>query len=238
MKARLEALTPKQAAAAAAAPATGGAPKREDCASDEEFADKKTAHAVKLALEKEKTETAQATRIRETLAAYNAQIAAGPEKYEDWDATLAAGSGAALSTDLAKECPSLLWAIASSPYAADCFYGWLKDSDKLQKLIDLYKSGPDGPDEALTAFRRYEGRVGKDAKAKEVKTEAKADVKDAKPKADDAVAAKPPKPKPSAEAQVRGGAAAPDGKPALFLPGSSTVINPAWQVWNRNRRPA
>lgn len=226
LRAKIDALTPKQAAAAATQVAASDAPpKREDCASDEEFAEKRTAYTVKKEIEKQKVSDAQSKEIRETLEAYNAKIEAAPAKYPDWDEVLKAGNGGALSVDLGKECPSLLWAIAKSPYADDCFYNWLKDASKLQSLIDTYKSGPQGEIEAIAAFHRFEGRVGKDAPEK------KAEVKDTK-KADDA--ARVPKPKPSAEAQVRGGTPAPDGAPEIYLPGTHT-INPAWKTWRRNQ---
>ncbi len=224
MRAELDALK-KPAATAATSVATDAAPKREDFASDDEFTDAKIAHATAKALAKASAETAQAKEIRDTLDAYNALIAGGPDKYDDWADVLAAGSGAALSVDLGKECPSLMWAIASSPYAADCFYAWLKDSAKLQALIDTYKSGEKGEIAALTAFHRFEGHVGKDAPVAK------------KPqKADDAVVVTPrvAKPKPSAEAVVRGGAAAPDGKPEVYLPGTNT-LNPAYKTWMHNR---
>lgn len=221
LRAKVDALTPKQAATAATHVATAGAaPKREDFATDEEFTEARTAHQVAKAVEKQRSEDAQTQKVKETLDAYNALIAAGPAKYEDWDETLKAGSGAALSVDLGKECPSLFWAIASSPHADDVFYSWLKDSTKLQALIDLYKSGPQGEIDALTAFHRFEGRVAKDAPAKVAAKEPG--------KADDAV--KVPKPRPSAEAQVRGGAAAPSGAPEMMLPGTNT-ISPAWKAW-------
>jgi hypothetical protein len=226
LRAELEALKPKVAQPAAAA--VPAAPKREDFASDEEFNEAKTAAAVEKALAKTKADDAQRSKIDQTLAAYNAQIAAGPERYDDWAETLAAGSGAALSVDLGKECPSLLWAITSSPYAADCFYAWLKDSTKLQSLIDTYKSGAEGPQEAIASFHRFEGRVGKDAPAKKEEPKpAKAEAKTEEP-------VKTAKPKPSAEAQVRGGTAAPDGTPKVML--ADGTLNPAWKVWRNQQR--
>jgi hypothetical protein len=226
LRAQVEALTPKPAAAAAS-PAAGAAPKAEDFATPEEFRRAEIQFETKKLLDKEKAETAQSKEVSDTLAAYNDRMAKAPDKYDDWAATLEAGKGAALSVDLGKECPSLMWAIASSPYADDCFYHWLKDSSKLQGLIDLYKAGPQGEIKALTAFHRFEGQVGKDAPAK------KAEVKEPVKKADDAV--KVPKPRPSAEATVRAGVAAPDGKPEIYLPGTH-VINPAWKVWRRNQQ--
>lgn len=230
LRAQIDALTPKQKADAATAASVepGAAPKRADFATDEEFAEAKLAAGVQKALDKKEAEASQAKEIKDTLDAYNARIAAGPAKYDDWAAVLAAGEGAALSVDLGKECPSLMWAIASSPYADDCFYAWLKDSKKLQGLIDLYKSGPKGEGAALTAFHRFEGQVGRDAPA------AKAAVKET-PKAPDAAVVKAPKPRPSADATVRGGEAAPNGAPAITLPGTNT-INPAWKIWNRQRQ--
>jgi hypothetical protein len=226
LRARIEALTPKeQAAAAAAAPATDAPPKRADFATDDEFRQATIAYEVKRARETDKAEEANQREIRETIDGYNARMAAAPEKYPDWAEVLEQGKGAALSVDLGKECPSLFWAIAKSPYNDDCFYHWLKDSSQLQKLIDTYKSGPKGELDALAAFHRFEGKVGRDAKAEEKKEPAK--------KADDAVA-RAPKPKPSAEASVRGGETAPDGAPPIYLKGTHT-INPAWQIWRRNR---
>lgn len=217
---------PATVAATAATPDPLAAPKREDFASDEAFTDAKIAHGTAKAVAKSEAAAAEAKTVRETLEAYNAKIAAGPEKYADWAAVLAAGEGAALSVDLGKECPSLMWAIASSPYADDCFYAWLKDSKQLQGLIDTYKSGPQGEIAALTAFHRFEGRVGKDAPAKTAAA--------AKPPEKAQVAApaaeRVAKPKPSAEATVRGGAAAPDGKPEIYLPGTHT-LNPAYKAW-------
>jgi hypothetical protein len=228
LRAAIAALKPVGVATPAAVVDVTAAPKREDFATDEDFAEAKLAAGVKKALDKKSAEDAQSAEIKATLDAYNARIAGGPAKYDDWDATLAAGQGAALSVDLGKECPSLMWAIASSPCAEDCFYAWLKDSKKLQSLIDTYKSGPKGEIAALTAFHRFEGQVGRDAPA------AKAVVKETV-KAPDA--ARVPRPRPSAEAAVRGGEAAPSGAPAINLPGSH-VINPAWKVWNRNRKAA
>ncbi len=227
LKARLEALEPKVAAAAAvAAPDPAAAPKRADfaagAAGDEEFDAAKIAHGVAKALEKTDAEKAQAKEIADTLTAYNELIAKGPEKYPDWNEVLEKGKGGALSVDLSKECPSLLWAIASSPHADDCFYAWLKDASELQKLIDMYKSGPKGETAALVAFHRFEGRVSRDAKPK---------AEESKPKAQDA-AGTTPKPRPSAEAQVRGGAAAPTGQPPITLPGTN-IINPAYKAWKR-----
>lgn len=231
LRARLDALTPKQAAAAAVAtPDPAAAPKRADFPAgvegDSRFEEARIAHGVKTELAKTNAEAAQAKEVADTLAAYNDLVAKGPEKYPDWNEVLEAGKGGALSVDLGKECPSLLWAIASSPCADDCFYAWLKDSSKLQALIDTYKSGPKGEIAAITAFHRFEGQVDKEAPA-EKKVEAKA----ALAKADDAVP-KPPKPKPSAEASVRGGATAPDGKPPIYLPGTHT-LNPAYKTWQR-----
>lgn len=231
LRAKLEALTPKQAAAAAAAaPDPAAAPKRADFPAgadgDAKFEEARIAHGVAKAIEKTDAEKAQAKEVADTLAAYNELIAKGPEKYPDWNEVLEAGKGGALSVDLGKECPSLLWAIASSPYADDCFYAWLKDSTKLQALIDTYKSGPKGEIAAITAFHRFEGQVGKDKPA-----EKKADAKAAPAKADDA-APKAAKPKPSAEASVRGGTPAPDGKPPIYLPGTHT-LNPAYKAWQR-----
>lgn len=226
MRAKLEALTPKAAAAAAVTTDANAAPKRADFASDELFNDAKIAHGIKKELEKTTAAAAQSKEIADTLTAYNEKIAKSPEKYSDWAETLEAGKGGALSVDLGKECPSLMWAIASSPYADDCFYAFLKDAKQLQNLIDTYKSGPKGEIAAITAFHRLEGRVGKDAPVK-------ATEKAVAQKADDAVA-RPAKPKPSAEVAVRGGAAAPDGKPPLFLPGTHT-LNPAYQVWKRQQ---
>ena len=228
LRARLDAALPKTAAAATTVADADAAPKRADFATEELFNDAKIAHGVKRELEKTNAAAAQAKQIKDTLDGYNALIAKGPEKYPDWAAALEAGSGksGALSVDLGKECPSLLWAIASSPYADDCFYVWLKDASQLQALIDTYKSGPQGEIAAITAFHRFEGRVGKDAPAKEA-------AKAAPQKADDA-AVKPAKPRPSAEIAVRGGQAAPDGKPALFLPGTH-MLNPAFKAWQRTR---
>lgn len=238
LRAKIDALTPKQAAAAAAAVvdpnAPGAAPKREAFASDAAFEEARIAHVAKRELDKREAETERAKEIRETIAAYNAQIAAGPEKYDDWAETLEAGKGAALSVDLGKECPSLFWAIARSPNAADCFYAWLKDSKKLQGLIDTYKSGPQGETAAIVAFHRFEGQVGKDAPKKDDAEAVKA--RDPAKKADDAAAAKP-KPKPSAAVSMKGGAAAPDGKPALYVPGTH-VINPAYKAYMRAQRAA
>lgn len=231
LRARLDAAVPKPAAAAAAAaPDAGAAPKRADfpagAEGDEKFEEARIAHGVAKALEKTDAEKAQAREVADTLTAYNELISKGPEKYPDWNEVLEAGKGGALSVDLGKECPSLLWAIASSPYADDCFYAWLKDSTKLQALIDTYKSGPKGELAAITAFHRFEGQVGKDKPA-----EKKAEVKAAPAKADDA-APKAAKPKPSAEASVRGGAPAPDGKPPIYLPGTHT-LNPAYKAWQK-----
>lgn len=238
LRAKIDALTPKQAAAAAVAVvdpnAPGAAPKREAFASDAAFEEARIAHVAKRELDKREAETERAKEIRETIAAYNAQIAAGPEKYDDWAETLEAGKGAALSVDLGKECPSLFWAIARSPNAADCFYAWLKDSKKLQGLIDTYKSGPQGETAAIVAFHRFEGQVGKDAPKKDDAEAVKA--RDPAKKADDAAAAKP-KPKPSAAVSMKGGAAAPDGKPALYVPGTH-VINPAYKAYMRAQRAA
>ena len=221
------ALTPKPTAVAV--PAAGAAPKLADFATPELFEEARIAYVAQKAIDKGKADDAQSKEIQDTIAAYNDQIARGPEKYDDWAAVLEAGKGAALNVDLGKECPSLFWAIARSPNADDVFYAWLKDSTKLQKLIDTYKSGPRGETDAIIAFHRFEGLVAKERPAKP------AEVKVA-PKAEDAVV-KPPKPKPSAEASVRGGAAAPDGKPALFVPGTHT-INPAYKAWQRANRAA
>ena len=211
-------------------PETGTPPKREDFAAgtdgDALFADAKTAHAVQRAIDKKTLEDNQAIERKAIMDGYNERMAKAPEKYPDWDATVKAAAadpdGQALKGDLGKECPALFMAIAKSKYNDDCFYAWLKEPARLQALIDLYRSGPEGVTDALVEFHRFEGRVGKDAKAAEK----------AKPqKADDAVKVSP-KPKPSGEVQVRGGAAAPDGKPALFLPGTNT-LNPAYKAWQR-----
>lgn len=232
LRAKVEALTPKQAAAAATiATDASTAPKRADfaagAAGDEAFNDAKLAHGVKKELEKTTAAAAQAKEIADTLTAYNEKIAKGPEKYPDWNEVVEAGKGGALSVDLGKECPSLMWAIAASPYADDVFYAFLKDAKQLQNLIDTYKSGPRGESAAITAFHRLEGRVGKDAPVKPA-------AKETPQKADDAVV-RAPKPKPSAEVAVRGGQAAPDGKPALFLPGTH-MLNPAYKVWQRQQK--
>jgi hypothetical protein len=242
LRAKIDALTPKQAAAAAvAAVDPAAAPKREAFASDALYDEARIAHIAKVQLDKSKADEAQSKHVRDTIAAYNAQIVAGPEKYDDWAETLEAGKGGALSVDLGKECPSLFWAIAQSECAADLFYAWLKDASKLQKLIDLYKAGPEGETRAIIAFHRFEGQVAKDAPAVSQKERDDAAAKTAKAEAaakasKDAAAAKP-KLKPSAEASVKGGAAAPDGKPALYVPGTHT-INPAYKAYMRAQRAA
>ena len=103
LRARLDAALPKPAAAAAAAP--DAAPKREAFATQELFDDAKLAYGVKRELEKTTATAAQAKEISDTLAGYNALIAAAPEKYPDWAETLAAGKDGALTADLNKECP-------------------------------------------------------------------------------------------------------------------------------------
>lgn len=225
LRARLDALAPKPVAATVATP--GAALKREDYASDELFAAAKTEQIAQKLIDKKTAEDAQAAEVKATIDGYNERMAAAPAKYEDWDEVLKAGTGAALSVDLGKECPSLFWAIARSPHNDDCFYHWLKEPAKLQGLIDLYKSGPKGEIEALVAFHRFEGKVARDSKPATVEGKTAAEEKK---KADDA--AKPPKPRPSAEASVRGGTATPGGKPEIYLAGTHT-INPAYKVWRR-----
>jgi hypothetical protein len=238
-----QALAAKPAAADVKAAVPGAAPKREDFAADqagaELFADAKTTHSVEKALGVKAAADAQAQEIRDTLKGYNERMAAAPEKYPDWAEVLAAGTGGALSVDLGKECPALFWAIARSPYNDDCFYEWLKDASKLQGLIDTYKSGPKGEVEALTAFHRFEGRVGKDAPVKkDPKAEAaKVEADKLAQKASDDAAARAKKPKPSAETSVKGGEAAPAGAPALFVAGTHT-LNPAYKTWKRAQRAA
>lgn len=209
----------------------GSAPKREDFiagpAGDELFATAKTEAVAQKIVDKKAAEDAQAAEVKAAIDGYNQRMADAPKKYEDWDEVLKAGTGAALSVDLGKECPSLFWAIARSPNNDDCFYAWLKEPAKLQGLIDLYKSGPKGEIEALVAFHRFEGKVARDSKPATV--DGKTAAQEPK-KADDAV--KAPKPRPSAEASVRGGTPAPAGKPEIYIPGTHT-INPAYKVWRR-----
>jgi hypothetical protein len=240
LKGQLAAATAAKPAAAAAVDPTA-APKREafaaGTAGDAEFDEARIAHAAQKAIDKSKAEDAQTKTRNETIAAYNAQIAAGPDKYDDWDATVEAGKGGALTVDLGKECPALMWAIAKSDVAADLYYAWLKDASKLQKLIDMYKAGPEGVTDALVAFHRFEGQVGKAAPSKDDAAAKAAATAAAAAKASKDAAAPKPKPKPSAEASVKGGAAAPDGKPALYVPGTHT-INPAYKAFIRAQRAA
>lgn len=235
LRAEIEALKPKPAADPAK-PAAGAAPKRADFAAgtagDEAFRAAEIQHEAKKVVEQSDAEKKRAAQIKTTIDGYNERMAEGPAKYDDWAAVVDAGKGGALSVDLGKECPSLFWAIAKSPYNADLFYAWCKDSKALQSLIDTYKSGPEGETEALVAFHRFEGRIGKEAPAAK---EVKAGAEPAK-KADDAPRA--PKPKPSAEVSARGGAAAPDGAPPINLPGKGHEVNPAWTAWRRAQRAA
>jgi hypothetical protein len=237
LRAEIDALKPKPAADASSAAAVTAdkAPKREDfaagAAGDELFADAKTAHTVQKAIDRKAAEDAQTAERKAIIDGYNERMAAAPAKYPDWAEVMAAAEadpkGQALKGDIGKECPILFMAIAQSRHNDDLFYTFMKEPAKLQALIDTYKSGPNGPMEARDALLRLEGRVGKDAKAA---------AKEPAPKADDAVV-KVPKPKPSSEAAVRGGTAAPDGKPAIYLPGTHT-LNPAYKVWQRQQRGA
>jgi hypothetical protein len=223
MRAELDALKTKGAPSVATVD-PAAAPKRADFADDAAYDEARIAHVAKREIGKRDAEAAQAAEVRETIDGYNARIADGPKKYDDWDAVIKGGQGAALSVDLGKECPSLFWAIAKSPNNDDLFYTFCKDSKQLQNLIDIYKSGPKGEQDALVAFHRLEGKVAREAKAPD-KLPAKAET---------AVPEVKPKPKPSAETVVRGGAAAPDGKPPLYVPGTHT-LNPAYKAWQRTQ---
>jgi hypothetical protein len=224
LRARLDAAAPKKDATSVAAVDPNAAPKRADFADDAAYDEARIAHVAKREIEKRDAAAAQSAEVRETIDGYNARIADGPKKYDDWDAVIKGGQGAALSVDLGKECPSLFWAIAKSPNNDDLFYTFCKDSKQLQTLIDIYKSGPKGEQDALVAFHRLEGKVAREAKAAD-KLPAKAET---------AVPEVKPKPKPSAETVVRGGAAAPDGKPPLYVPGTHT-LNPAYKAWQRTQ---
>lgn len=221
LRAKVDQLTPKQAAGAAKTVDTNAAPKREDFASDELFDDARIAHAAqaatKKALDERASEEGLTKEVRDLTASYNERMERGPQKYDDWADVIAGAKGAALNVDLSKECPGLFGAILKSPYNDDCFYHWLKDSSKLQVLIDQYKTDPSA---AIAAFHRFEGRVGKDEIP--AKTEA-----DKSKQADDAAGAR--KPKPSAETTVRAGKSAPDGPPPVMLTGG--VMNPAWKAY-------
>jgi hypothetical protein len=224
LRAKLEALTPKQQAEAAVAAETPK--KREDFGTEEEFVAHVAEAATKKALDAKATEEGQSKQVADAIKGYNERMARGPQKYGDWEETLANGKGAALNVDLSAEAPALFWAITTSPYNDDCFYHWLKDSSKLQALIDQYKTDPQA---AIAAFHRFEGRVGKD-EVPAKKAEAKAETQ----KADDAA---PRKPKPSSETSVRGGKPAPDGAPSIVLEDGVTR-NPAHKAWvaAQNRR--
>ena len=224
LRARLDAAV-KPAATSVATPDPKAAPKRADFADDAAYDEARIAHVAQKQVDKAAAENAQREKIAATIEGYNARMAEGPKKYDDWAEVIKNGEGAALSVDLEKECPSLFWAVAKSPHNDDLFYAWCKNSKDLQSLIDLYKSGPEGEMDALVAFHRFEGRVAREKKAEDK----------AAPKADDAVVK--PKPKPSAETVVRGGTAAPDGKPALYVPGTHT-ISPAYKAWQRSRSAA
>lgn len=221
---RMSALKPKEVDAKAEGTE---APKREAFATDEAYQDARIAHAAEIAAKKivdaERAENAQSQTIKDAVTGYNERMARGPQKYDDWDDAMKSAKGAALNVDLSAECPALFWAITKSPYNDDVFYSFLKDSTKLQGLIDQYRKDPA---EAIAAFHRLEGRVGKD-EIPEKKPKAEGTTK-----ADDAGGAK--KPKPSSEVSAKAGTAAPQGAPEMFIKGTHT-LNPAWQEYRRTQ---
>lgn len=172
LKARLDALEAKDKPKEAVVTDTGE-PKLEAYATAQEFADAraewKGAQGAEKTLKAKADEAAQTEELKRISTSFEAQMkaAANPEKggYEDWGELLKTSKAA--NVNIFEAAPEIYMAFMQSEYAKDVMHEWLLKPETLTFLLDAYKTDPM---KAITAFHRFEGRVGREAeKPKEEK---------------------------------------------------------------------
>lgn len=178
--------------------------RREDYATDLEYAEAKSAEAaekaVARAFQSKEQEARQEVEVKQIAESFDKQIREARETYEDWDDLVKTSKAA--KVDVYKEAPEIYMAFMASEYAGSILHEWLSDPATLNKLLDQYK---DDPITALKAFHRFEGKISHQI---ETKTPSK------KQAAKEVIEETKQKPKPTGAVRAPAGEA-PEPEPAI-----------------------